>query len=196
MKEDLILWEEFRLGIETSFKTLFIHYHAQLFNYGHKFTSDDELIEDVVQELFIKLWRNRESINNTPSVKNYLYKAFRRIIVRKLTYNSRFTSLSSDDKDLPFQIELSHDHKMISDERLQSIRRQLNKALEQMTARQREIIHLRYFEDMSYEEIAEVMDLSTKSTYKLLYRAIDSLKEYISPINLLALLIIIRSMQK
>lgn len=194
MKDDLELWDEFRIGIESSFKMLFDIYHPQLFNYGHKFSAEDDLLEDCIQELFIKLWRNREAIKQTPSVRNYLFKAFRRILFRKISAQSKFSSLDSAEESIPFEIELPHDLKLISEERLQAIRKELTLALSKMSPRQREIIHLKFFEDMSYEEIAKVMDLSAKSTYKLLYRAIDSLKEHISPLNLLVLLVVMRSL--
>lgn len=195
MTDELTLWEEFRLGIECSFKSLFDTYYQQLFNYGRKFSRDEEIIEDCIQELFIKLWRNRDTLGATSSVKNYLYKAFRRILFRKLSQAGRFSPLS-EAPELPFEIELAHDHVMISRERLSSIRIQLERALEKMSPRQREIIHLKYFEDMSYEEIAEILNLSTKSTYKLLYRAIDSLREHLSPINLLMILVILKNNTK
>lgn len=191
MKDDLELWEEFRLGIESSFKSLFDSYYQQLFNYGHKFCVEDEVLEDSVQELFIKLWKNRERLNSTPSVKNYLFKAFRRVLFRKLAEQHRFSGIKAE---FPFEIELAHDYTMISEERMRSLRAQLSRALEKMSPRQREIIHLKFFEDMSYEEIARVMNLSPKSTYKLLYRAIDSLKEHMSPINLLILLSLLKNM--
>ncbi len=71
-------WDEFRYGSETALKFIFNSYYNLLFNYGHKFTPDDHIIEDVIQDLFVKLWVDRENISATGSVKNYIYKAFRR----------------------------------------------------------------------------------------------------------------------
>ncbi|WP_437918112.1 RNA polymerase sigma factor [Sphingobacterium sp. LRF_L2] len=192
MEDELKWWEMFRIGDEVSFKKIFERYQGLLFNYGYKFTQDEDLIEDCIQELFVKLWYNHPNIGTTASVKNYLLKSFRRSMSRKLEQNKRFFSLqSSSAEDLPFEIELPHDVDIMRRERLSEIKQQLSKALDKMSPRQREVIHLRYFEELSYEEIADIMGLSVKDTYKLFYRAMDSLRKNIGNINLLALLALI-----
>ncbi|MNR65987.1 RNA polymerase sigma factor [compost metagenome] len=64
-----------------------------------------------------------------------------------------------------------------------------------MTARQREIIHLRFFEELPYTDIAEIMGLSTKDTYKLYYRALDSLKKHFGRFGLLVLLYLLNQLR-
>jgi len=177
MASEQEVWDEFRSGDEGAFKVVFDTYYDPLFNYGHKFSPDDHIIEDVIQDLFVKLWVGRASIKQTGSVKNYLYKAFRRRLFRKLDYAPKIMSVPDTEQDFPFNIELGHDQQIISTERIENIRRNLTVALENMTSRQREIIHLRYFEELEFPEIADVMQLSQKATYKLLYRAIDALKK-------------------
>lgn len=192
MKDELQWWEMFRVGDEASFKHIFERYQSLLFNYGYKFTQDEDVIDDAVQELFVKLWYNRENLGDTASVKNYLLKSFRRILTRKLERANRFFSLQHMASDsLPFDIELPHDVDMMRKERLEEIRTQLALALQKMSARQREVIHLRFFEELSYEEISDIMGLSVKDTYKLFYRAMDSLRKYMGPIHLLALLALV-----
>ncbi|MBE8719682.1 RNA polymerase sigma factor [Sphingobacterium pedocola] len=192
MEDESQWWEMFRMGDETSFKRIFERYQSLLFNYGYKFTQDENLIDDCVQELFVKLWYNRETLGATASVKNYLFKSFRRMLSRKLERANRFFSINTlTSEKLPFDIELPVDVDLMRKERLAEIQQQLALALDKMSPRQREIIHLRYFEEMTYEEIADVMGLSVKDTYKLFYRAMDSLRKYIGKVNLLALLALI-----
>lgn len=181
-------WDEFRYGDESSLEFIFNAYYNLLFNYGHKFTPDDHIIEDVIQDLFVKLWVDREDINPTNSVKNYLYKAFRRRLIRKLDYAPRIMAFPAAEERVSFDIEPGHDQRMISSERTKRIQHNLALALEKMTPRQREVIHLRYFEEMDFNEIADVMQLSTKATYKLLYRAIDTLKLHLPKFDYLVIL--------
>ncbi|WP_342332761.1 sigma-70 family RNA polymerase sigma factor [Pedobacter sp. FW305-3-2-15-E-R2A2] len=181
-------WDEFRYGDERALKFIFDTYYKLLFNYGHKFTPDDHIIEDVIQDLFVKLWVDKERINPTDSVKNYIYKAFRRRLIRKLDYAPRIMAFPATEEKIGFEIELGHDHRMISSERTIKIQHNLAIALGKMTPRQREVIHLRYFEEMDFNEIAEVMQLSTKATYKLLYRAIDALKQHLPRFDYLVIL--------
>lgn len=191
MQDDKDIWEAFRSGDESSLQRIFDKYYTPLFNYGHKFSADDHLIEDALQNLFVKLWKNRDGIKDTGSVKNYLYKSFRRVLLRMLEVQQREYSFSVlDGWTWPGQ-ELGYDQTLISRERLETIRSNLVAALEKMTPRQREIIHLRYYEEMEYEEIAALMQLSVSSTYKLLYKAIDTLRQYLSKSDLLILLAVV-----
>lgn len=188
MFDEKNIWDTFRYGDESSFKLIFEQFYTPLFNYGHKFTADDHIIEDALQDLFVKLWKNKDNIRETSSVRNYLYKAFRRVLLRKLSYAPQVVGFSSPDDKLDFNFQLGHDHTLISEERLQEIRQNLSDALKKMTPRQREIIHLRYYEEMEYEEIADIMQLSVSSTYKLLYRAIETLRNNLSNTDFLLLL--------
>lgn len=188
MQDERDIWDAFRSGDESSLQVIFDKYYFPLFNYGHRFSADNHLIEDALQELFVKLWKNRDSIKETGSVKNYLYKSFRRVLLRLLDARQRKYTFSVFDEWPELEQELAYDHTIISHERLENIRRNLKAALEKMTPRQREIIHLRYYEEMEYDEIAALMQLSVSSTYKLLYKAIDTLRQYLSKSDLLILL--------
>lgn len=196
ISDELKAWDEFRYGSETALKFIFDSYYTLLFNYGHKFTPDDHIIEDVIQDLFVKLWVDRDKINSTASVKNYIYKAFRRRLIRKLDYAPLIMAFPATEEKIHFDIEPGHDHRMISAERTKKIQHNLAIALEKMTSRQREVIHLRYFEEMEFDDIAEVMQLSTKDTYKLLYRAIDTLKKHLPRFDYLVILYLLDLQRK
>jgi RNA polymerase sigma factor (sigma-70 family) len=187
MREDKVIWDAFRFGDESSLKLIFEEFYTPLFNYGHKFSMDDHLIEDTLQDLFVKLWKNRDNIKETGSVKNYLYKSFRRVLLRRLDAEQRKYSFSALEEGLDRIQELGYDQVLISRERLEKISKNLSVALEKMSPRQREIIHLRYYEEMEYEEIAVLMQLSVSSTYKLVYKAIDTLRNHLSKTDLLLL---------
>lgn len=179
----------FQVGHEASFKVLFERYNQLLYNYGFKFTQDNVVIEDSIQELFVKLWSNKENLNSEISVKNYLYKSYRRILVKNLEQMIKRDQVTTTSiEHLPFTIELPHDVSMIRKERVMEIKSKLDQALSKMSARQREIIHLRFFEELTYAEIANIMELSTKDTYKLYYRALDSLKKHFGRFGVLVLL--------
>lgn len=188
MHNQNVIWNTFRYGDETAFKTIFDQFYDQLYNYGHKFTIDTFIIEEALQDLFVKLWKNKDNLGETGSVKNYLYKAFRRVLLRKLDYAPRLQLFAGSDEHVPFMIEPGHDNSLIQSEGLAEIRQKLVQALEKLSPRQREIIHLRYYEELEYEEIAGIMQLSVSSTYKLLYRAVDSLKAHFTPLEWIAVI--------
>ena len=170
------VWNSFRNGNWISYGQLYDDHYRALNNYGYKFTKDVSLIEDAIHDLFVKLWTNRSTLGNTPpSVRNYLYKALRNILFRKIKAQSRFSSLESDDYDYTF--EVSCDNLLIEDEEEKLLRNTIKDILEKLPARQKEIVYLRFYEGLSYEEVAEVMAIDIHSVYKLWYKAMEGLKD-------------------
>jgi len=170
------VWKSFRNGNWISYGQLYDDHYRALNNYGYKFTKDVSLIEDAIHDLFVKLWTNRSTLGNTPpSVRNYLYKALRNILFRKIKAQSRFSSLESDEYDYTF--EVSCDNLLIEDEEEKLLRNTIKDILEKLPARQKEIVYIRFYEGLSYEEVAEVMAIDIHSVYKLWYKAMEGLKD-------------------
>ncbi|MBA4056869.1 MAG: sigma-70 family RNA polymerase sigma factor [Marivirga sp.] len=172
-----ILWNAFKKGDLEAYTSLYHAYYRLLNNYGYKFTKDVDLIEDAIHDLFTSLWTNRENLGNPLSVKNYLYKSIRNILFRKIKAASRFHNLQEDDESIPF--EVSYDHQLILNEDEARIQRTIKDVLHKLPARQREIIFLRFYDGLSYEEIADIMCIHVSSAYKLLYKALDNLQHSI-----------------
>jgi len=179
--DDQLLWTAFKKGDKPSFERLFNNYYPALINYGHKFTQDKFIIEESVQDLFVKLWNNRISLGDPQMVKHYLYKAFRTVIFRKRQQKSSHSAELLDDERYEFSFELASDQILVNDERDEEVRTTIQAALLVLTSRQREAVYLRFYEDMSYEQIAEVLEMNIGGTYKLIYRALDRLKEKLGP---------------
>jgi len=184
----LVAWELFRQGNERSFKYIYDTFFYPLYNYGLRFTTDAEIAEDAVQDLFTKLWSNRETINQTGSVKNYLYKSYRRIIIAKLQSSTGLKSQRLLEDILDFDFHISYEQIKIEREDLLELQARLQKALNSMNARHKEILYLRFYEDLPFPQIAEMMGLTTKSAYKLVYRALDKLREQLDGIALIFLI--------
>src|SRR5690606_38624939 len=71
------LWDLFRKNDEEAFSVIYRKYFPILFNYGHQFTKDRDLIKDTIQDLFIYLREKRSGLSSTTSVKFYLYRAYK-----------------------------------------------------------------------------------------------------------------------
>jgi RNA polymerase sigma factor (sigma-70 family) len=185
---ELEIWDAFRGGNVKALEELFSIYYSVLLNYGHKFTLNPYFIEESVQELFIKLWNNRTSLGSTASVKNYLFKSYRSILFRKLQKQAASVMEKLDDERYDFRIELAPDQKMIDIESDVELRRKIEESLKALTPRQREAVYLRFYEDLSYEEVSEILNLNVGGAYKLIYRALDRLKEKLGTVMLGVLL--------
>lgn len=188
MSYETELWDAFRAGNEKALEQLFGTYYNVLLNYGHKFTLNRYLIEESVQELFVKLWNRRKSVGTTASVRHYLFKAYRSVLFRKLQKQAANAMEKLDDEKYDFRIELAPDQKIMEIESDTDLREKVEKGLAGLTPRQREAIYLRFYEDLTYEEVSEILNLNIGGTYKLIYRALDRLKETLGP-ALLAILL-------
>jgi RNA polymerase sigma factor (sigma-70 family) len=184
------LWAAFKSGDWDAYTSLYHAYFRLLNNYGYKFTRDVKLIEDVIHDLFVNLWTNRENLGNPSSIKNYLYKSVRNMLFRKVRNQLRFADLMESDEHVPF--EVSFDHQLIMNEEQKNIQDTLKKVLNQLPPRQREIVYLRFYDGLSYEEIADIMGINVSSTYKLLYKALENLQQSMGAIALVAMGVLLR----
>jgi RNA polymerase sigma factor (sigma-70 family) len=189
---DLELWDSFRKGDESSLEKLFKSYYSLLLNYGHRFTPNMHLIEESAQELFIRLWNNKLSLGDTGNVKHYLFKAYRSIIFRKLKKQASNIMERLDDERYEFKIELAPDQIIIEHEAESDVIRKIQDCLSILTPRQREAIFLRFYEEMSYEQVSEILHMNIGGTYKLIYRALDRLREKLGSALLSIFLVVSR----
>jgi RNA polymerase sigma factor (sigma-70 family) len=177
-KSDLEVWNAFDKGDEMAFNYIYRCFTPIMFSFGIQITKDVDLVKDCMQNLFIDLRRKRGSLSDVISIKSYLLKILQRELFRAIKKESSHSIQNTELPENAFLIEVSHETKVIQLESETEINTQLKKALNQLTARQRQALVLLYEEGMSYKEIAEVLEFNeVKSARKLVYRAIESLKQ-------------------
>lgn len=173
---DSQLWDEFLKGSDTALETIYLQYVNVLYNYGRQFSHNDDLVRDAVQELFCELIQSRERLGATTSIKFYLLASIRNKLLRKVKHEDKFQSLQDFGGD--FQIDFACDADILRDLNLNQSGEMLKEAFEKLPAKQREAILLYFYEDVSYEEIAKIMEMTkVKSARALIYRALDSLQQ-------------------
>ena len=175
---DIALWTAYRGGSREALDLILEKYTRLLLAYGSRITKDHFLIEDCIQDIFVELWYKREVISETDNIKLYLLKSLRRKIIRALTVKNRIPVQSLDD-DYEDELEFSAEFNLIQDEVFNDRRKQLKEGLAQLSKRQREAVYLKFYEHFDYNEISEAMNLTVKSTYKLIGKAIETLRKVI-----------------
>ncbi|MBT1705798.1 RNA polymerase sigma factor [Chryseosolibacter indicus] len=178
-KIDSDIWKLFKQGDKKALDYVFEKYVRLLYAYGAKITKNTGVVEDSIQDLFVELWHRRESISDVTSIKFYLLKSLRRKIVRNLAGINEIIVDESTLEDYELEVEFSQEFKIIQDQVSLEQRDKLSKALSLLTKRQREAVYLKFYEKVSYEEIAEIMNLGIKSAYNLIGKAIDILRSNI-----------------
>jgi RNA polymerase sigma factor (sigma-70 family) len=176
---DIQYWCAFRKGDEAAYEYIFKTHYALLVNYGLKFNRDHEVVRDTVQTLMGNLWENRKNLGETNSIRNYLLASLRRMILREARRSVFHVDISTADP--AFYLESSHESKLVLDQQEKLRSEILKDAIGKLPNRQKEALYLKYYGERSFEEIADIMEISTRAVYKLIYKAIDHLAAELKP---------------
>lgn len=178
------VWENFRTGDKDAFSFLYETYFDVLYRYGMKFASDDSVTKDCIQDLFIKLYKNGNTISSTTNPKFYLLFALKNLIIDYISKYNRITYLSPED--MPFfstyYYEVQDDSCEIDDE----IKIKFDTVIKSLNPRQKEALYLRFQLELSYEEISQLLGINYQSTRNLIHRTITKIRENIDFLIFLA----------
>lgn len=169
---EIELWQRFKSGDEGAFGQIYQQYVGILYNYGYHITTDGFLVQDAIQDLFVDLWRMRQNLSDTTSIKFYLFRALRRKLHRLVESEQIFTELTQN----PLFSSPAYESIQIANEESTERLQHLQSYLQTLPPRQFEVIRLRFFEEFSFEQIAGIMDMNEQSVRNLLQRAILKLR--------------------
>lgn len=171
------LWTRFRNGDEAAFEEMYQAYVGILYNYGLHIIDNTWLIQEAIQDLFINLWKSRNTLSDTTSIKYYLFRSLRRKLHRMVNSEQSFTGISADDKSSQIpQINSFEAEHIAREDQLEQIRK-LRAAMAELPPRQQEAIRLRFFDEFSLEEIATIMQMNEQSVRNLIQRSIKKLRQ-------------------
>jgi RNA polymerase sigma factor (sigma-70 family) len=155
---DTEIWVSFRKGEKWAMAFVYSENAEKLYRYGLKITSDSALVEDVLQDLFAGLIKNRKSLGDTDNILFYLLKSFKRKLLRKIQSENRYDR-KEEMKDINFEVTWSVEHDLILNEFSEQKQKMLSEALQKLTPRQKEAIYLtkellQRMDILDYKEVA------------------------------------------
>lgn len=160
-------------GNHLAFRQIFDQYRDRLFGYSYRFTKSQMLAEEVVQEVFLKLWQNRETLDAQLPIKPYLYK-----ITQNLVYNT--LRKAAYDNQLKEQVFYRYHNTYYSTED-QVIYRDLetfkDRAIERLPAKRQRIFRMSRTQGLSHKEIAEQLGISQHTVKDQIVKALKSIKK-------------------
>ena len=175
---DADLFKLFKKVDESAFEILYQKYFKALSHYGFRICQDHELIENAIQDLFIDLWRRRAFLSEVDNVKFYLIKSLRNQLIR----NSQKDILenSEDVNDfLDYLGSLSIEQTIVQEESEELRNGKIKEAISKLSSRQKEVIHLRYFQNLSLDEISHLIVLPKQVVKNLLSKSYAVLRVYL-----------------
>jgi RNA polymerase sigma-70 factor (ECF subfamily) len=176
-KSDVSLWKRIQLGDEQSFSILFQNYYVPLYQFAGRYILDTQSAENIVQDVFVKIWISRNKISIRSNLKSYLYSSVKNQCVNFIVQQKKFVS----EKDAVLsQKKSSNSPEMeyINNELFESIHHAINLLPEKC----RQIYLMKRYDNLKYSEIAEILDISVNTVKTQLKRAIKFLFDKISPL--------------
>ncbi len=160
-------------ALEILFKT----YYTPLLRFAKNILKNEEQAEDIVQEVFLKIWDKRNDIKITTSFKAYLYMAVRNFCFNTLKTNERKHWLNDDlENDQQFSV-----NEIDAALEAKQLNQKINQIINLLPENCRITFQLSRFENMSYKEIAESMDVSVKTVENQIGKALSILRKSLLP---------------
>ncbi|MDP1725901.1 MAG: RNA polymerase sigma-70 factor [Bacteroidota bacterium] len=174
---DLQLMEQLKQGDDKALEILYKKYYISLTRFANNILKDKVSAEDMVQEVFMKIWNNCDKIEINSSLKAYLFTA---------TRNQCFNLLKKVDRNVMLEEALENEPRLsVNDveERLaaKSLKLKIQEAIELLPEKCKLTFQLSRFEEMSYKEIAETMDVSVKTVENQMGKALAILRLHLKP---------------
>ncbi|WP_185113987.1 RNA polymerase sigma-70 factor [Fulvivirga imtechensis] len=170
----------------SEFESLFKQHHKGLCDLAFNIVRDPDAAKDIVQEVFLKLWKNRESVAFEKQIKHYLFKATAHTSLNYLRFNKRLVRF---DNGAPLQELVAHtDSEGAGYKELELRARQ---AIDRLPPKCKTIYLLSRHEGMKYSEIAETLDLSIKTVENQMGIALQKLRDELKPFLTIEFLTII-----
>lgn len=162
---------------EQALAQLMRKYYSDLYNYAARFTQDDALIKDCIQEVFISLWQRRQTAGVILSPKFYFLRAIKNKVLKSLDNAQRKIGNQFLSEGYDFFHEFSIEKIIIAKQVSEENATRLKSILALLSKREKEVIYLKYYQSLDNGQIADLMNISRQSVYNLLHESIQKLKK-------------------
>jgi RNA polymerase sigma factor (sigma-70 family) len=159
---DQHIWDRLRSGDKAALKEIYDSESGYLYNYGRKIFQDITLVEDGIHDLFVDIWNKRATLGPTDSIRRYLATSLRRRVIADMKKQSKSESVESFDQ-INCNPELAIDQIIIDGEISEEKAQRLKTAFGTLSSRQKEIIYMRFYQNLEYEQIAEITGINYQS---------------------------------
>ena len=174
-------WRKVQEGDEKSFKLLFMGLSAELCNYAFQYTADRFLSEEIVEDVFIKIWQNRENITPIKSIKAYIYQSVHNACINSLIQKNNKKHIHnvflSEESWSVIQESTQINSFLLEKLEAEDTERIIKQIILNLPADCNEIFKLSRIENKSNHEIAKLLNLSVSTVRTQIYRALEKISK-------------------
>jgi len=173
MQNDAHIVKRLKKGDEQAFRTVFDTYHHKLLNFSLKFVHEEDTAREIVQNVFLKIWRNRRKLKPQLSFQAYLFKIAKHENFKYLKKAARDTSLKEEliHRCLTYTTSVENDFLFTEYQAM------ANKAIELLPPKRRLVFEMAQ-QGLAHEEIARELGISVHTVRSQLNDATRSVKDY------------------
>ncbi len=170
------LIEQIAKGEREAFAEFYVLLYNELLRYGYLFQQDAQIIEDSIQDLFIWILEHPDQLAQVQHIKPYLFRALKQNLLRQRKRRTRLFELL-DRRPTTEEMSPPLEAKWIEEEQNQASSTWMQQQLQQLPVRQREVLFLRFYEGMSYDEIAQHLSTSNQVVRNYASRALKTIRK-------------------
>lgn len=175
---DNTCWERLLQGDKEALYELYTKYYHTLLFIGLKNIHDSDLVKDVIQQQFLYLWEKRHTLMEAKNVRSYIIISFLRRLTSDWLKARRTVNLEvAWSKKEEEGFETSWEETLILKDDNETVSRNLMTVINALPARQRELIMLKFYEGLSYDDITQRTGLTHRTVYNKIHEALYKIKQ-------------------
>ena len=193
---DILLFKEVQSGNEVAFEHLFRKYYYQLCVYAREYVKKNEIAEEVVEDVFCKVWEKKSEIEINTSLKSYLYRSVSNSSINYIKskqnnsrHNSEFIEIYENRIEISTSLDFTSDN-LLTEE----LQEKIKIGIELLPEQCKVIFKMSRFENLKYIEIAEKLNISIKTVETQISRALTKMRLHLKDYLLILLLLGIHSL--
>ncbi len=169
---------------EASLEELFNYYYPRLYNFSKSFLKVEDGIDDILQDVFVKIWQNRKKINSTVTFNSFIFTITRNLLLNEL----RNRLYDENMKEKVMKLSVAQEYSSMEQIEYKDLKERVDKIIDELPERRKEIFLLSRSEGLSHKEIAEKLGIQTKTVEYHITLAIKYLKDNLENLGMLSLL--------
>lgn len=160
---------------DMQFFALYKLYYQDLYAYGVSLGFNAEDVKDAIQEVYVRLYFKENFCIDEKKIKFYLLHSVRNQLIDWARTKKDVVPIGEEERH--FKLSVSVEENFISDEEDLLLKKRVNRILDLLTDHQREIVYLRFIEEMPYEEIAVMLDMKIQTVRGQVFKAMEKLRK-------------------
>ncbi len=169
------LWESLLTSDKDALYQLYTRFYQPLLFFGLKYKADTPFVKDAINQLFLYIWEKRDRLHVARNVRNYLYTSLRRLLAKQGLQEMYVPTDLLEEEGQP--VVPSREDTWIDEQELAQRSLLMAAAINKLPPRLRQLLLMKYYENLSYEEIADKTGLSLRTIYNKIHEAITRLRQ-------------------